>query len=97
MTGTDKKPAVSKKLQMATTLMTNTELKPVHIKPTGIQQLNMTNMVQKSEHTRQIQVVLQLHTISTGKKQTHLKQILRVEQPNMTSMAEKSEVINSMQ
>ena len=97
MIGTDKEPAVSKKLQMAITLMTNTELKPVHIKPTEIQQLNMTNMVQKSALTRQIQVVLQPHTISMGKKQAHLKQILRAEQPNMTDTAEKSEVINSMQ
>ncbi len=78
-------------------LMINTEPKPVHIKLTGIQQLNMTNMVQKSEHTRQIQVVLQLRTISMGKKQGHLKQILPAEQPNMTGMAEKSEVINNLQ
>ena len=97
MTGTDKEPVVSKRLQTVIILMTNTELKPVHIKLTGIQQLNMTNMVQKSEHTRQIQVVLQHLTISTGKKQAHLKQILREEQPNMTDTEEKSGVINNLQ
>jgi hypothetical protein len=97
MTGTDKEPVVSKRLQPVITLMINTEQKPVHIKPTEIQQLNMTDMVQKSEHTRQIQVVLQLHTISTVAKQAHLQQILRAEQPNMTDTEEKSGVINNLQ
>ena len=97
MTGTDKELEVSGRPQMVMILMTNTELKQVHTNQTGIRQLNMTGMAQKSEHTRQIQVVLQLHTISTGKKQAHLKQILRAEQPNMTDTEEKSEVINNLQ
>ena len=77
--------------------MTNTGLKPVHIKPTGTQQPNMTGMVQKSALTRQIPVVLQLLMISTAEKPEHSKQIPRAEQPNTTDMAEKSEVINNLQ
>ena len=97
MTGTDKKPAVSKKLQTVIILTTNTELKQVHTNQTGIRQLNMTGMAQKSEHTRQIQMVLQHLTINTAAKPVHLKQIPPEKQSNMTDMAEKSEVINSMQ
>ena len=97
MTGTDKEWAVSKRLQPVITLMINTELKPVHINQTETPQHNMTGMVQKSEHTRQIPVVLQLLMISTGKKQAHLKQILREELPDTTNTAEKSGVINNLQ
>lgn len=97
MTGTDKKQVASKKLQMATTLMTDMESKPVHTNQTGTQQHSMTGTVQKSAHTRQIQMVLQHLTINTAAKQGHLKQIPPEEQSNMTDMAEKSEVINSMQ
>ena len=97
MTGTDKERAVSKKLQMVIILMTNTRLKPARTNQTETPQHNMTGMVQKSEHTRQIPVVLQLLMISTGKKQAHLKQILRAEQPNMTDTEKKSGVINNLQ
>ena len=97
MTGTDKEPAVSKKLQTVLILTTNTELKPAHTNQTETPQPNMTGMVQKSALTRQIPVVLQHLTINTAAKQDHLKQILRAEQPTMTDMAEKSEVINNLQ
>lgn len=97
MTGTDKERAVSGKLQTVIILMTNTGLKPVHIKPTETPQHNMTGMVQKLAHTRQIQMVLQHLTINTAAKLVHLKQIPPEEQSNMTDMAEKSEVINNLQ
>ena len=97
MTGTDKEPAVSKKHQTVIILMTNTELKQVHTNQTGIRQLNMTGMAQKSEHTRRIQTGLQLLTTDMAEKQDHLKQIIREEQPNMTDTEEKSEVINNLQ
>ena len=97
MIGTDKGQEVSERLQAVMILMTDMVLKQAHIKPTGIQQLNMTNMVQKSEHTRQIQVVLQHLTINTAAKQEHSKQIPPAEQPNMTDTEEKSGVINNLQ
>lgn len=77
--------------------MTNTGLKPAHTNQTETPQHNMTGMVQKSEHTRQIQVVLQHLTINTVEKPVHLKQIPPEEQSNMTDMVEKSEVINNLQ
>ena len=97
MTGTDKKQVASKKLQTVIILMTNTELKPAHTNQTETPQHNMTGMVQKSELTRQIQMVLQHLTINTAEKPVHLKQIPPEEQSNMTDMAEKSEVINNLQ
>ena len=97
MTGTGKEPEVSGRPQMVMILMTNTVLKQVHTNQTGIRQLNMTGMAQKSEHTRRIQTGLQLLTTDMAEKQDHLKQILREEQPNMTDTEEKSGVINNLQ
>ena len=97
MTGTDKKQVASKKLQTVIILMTNMGLKPAHTNQTETRQRNMTGMVQKSEHTKQIQVVLQHLMINTAAKQGHLKQILWEEQPNMTDTEEKSGVINNLQ
>lgn len=78
-TGMEVKQELSNKLLLAIIPMINTVQKLVHTKLTVMQQLNMIDMVQRSEHIKLIPTALLLPMINMGRKQEVSKGILLAE------------------